>query len=116
MHVHILPLLFCLVAASHAQAAREATVHQTQFAAAPTLAPLTPEYGAMLAARQNTCPVSCNTDQLGDEFDGLCCQPGQVCSVDASGDPACCPTGYVQFLLCEDHLQSCIETCHCHLL
>jgi hypothetical protein len=63
-----------------------------------TFTPSTPSHDVVLAARQQTCPVQCDANHLGEKFAGVCCQSGQICSLDANGDPACCPSGYVFFM------------------
>ncbi|KAF4968208.1 hypothetical protein FZEAL_10417 [Fusarium zealandicum] len=47
--------------------------------------------------RQETCPtnmVQCS-EELGEKFNGICCQQGQTCALDADEEPACCPSGAV---------------------
>ncbi|TDZ22132.1 hypothetical protein Cob_v005216 [Colletotrichum orbiculare MAFF 240422] len=35
------------------------------------------------------------SDSLGAAFDGICCATGQVCQLDNSNRPACCPSGAI---------------------
>ncbi|POR35388.1 Uncharacterized protein TPAR_04391 [Tolypocladium paradoxum] len=45
---------------------------------------------AQCPANTFPCPAS-----LGPAFNGVCCQNGQTCALDAKNDPACCPSGAV---------------------
>jgi hypothetical protein len=35
----------------------------------------------------------------GPAFNGVCCQNGQLCALDAASNPACCPSGYMMHSL-----------------
>lgn len=51
----------------------------------------------VLLGRADTCPSNtfeCS-EELGEQFDGICCQDGQSCALDANNSPACCPSGAV---------------------
>ncbi|PNH40622.1 hypothetical protein VD0004_g6383 [Verticillium dahliae] len=70
---------------------------------APTTLPtaaLAYNYAAahQLFRRQSAdCPAGtylCSTS-LGTDFSGICCQNNQVCELDDSNQPACCPSGAV---------------------
>ena len=57
----------------------------------PTPEPLT---FSPIQRRQTQCPAnyfSCEDE--GPEFAGVCCGRGTICSLDGSGQAACCPTG-----------------------
>ncbi|KAL0936645.1 uncharacterized protein CTRU02_208860 [Colletotrichum truncatum] len=63
---------------------------------APTLASTYRAGKASLLRRQD-CPAgtySCS-NSLGESFEGICCTTGQVCELDDSNRPACCPSGAV---------------------
>ncbi|KAI5462939.1 hypothetical protein BGZ63DRAFT_402292 [Mariannaea sp. PMI_226] len=52
---------------------------------------------AVLVGRADTCPSNtfqCSQD-LGEKFNGICCQDGQSCALDSDNNPACCPSGAV---------------------
>jgi hypothetical protein len=52
----------------------------------------------LLVGRQNSGCIPntymCSTS-LGQAFNGFCCEVGYTCSLDAAGNPACCPPGFV---------------------
>lgn len=51
---------------------------------------------AAVERRQTACPSSYfSCASQGAAFAGICCVNGQVCSLDSSSNPACCPSGYV---------------------
>lgn len=66
----------------------------SQAADSPAPATYAPAATALLLARAQ-CPANtfpCPTS-LGAAFNGVCCQNGQTCALDAKNDPACCPSG-----------------------
>ncbi|PNY29297.1 Uncharacterized protein TCAP_00796 [Tolypocladium capitatum] len=68
----------------------------SQAANSPAPATYAPAATVLLFARAQ-CPANtfpCPTS-LGAAFNGVCCQDGQVCALDAKNDPACCPSGAV---------------------
>ncbi|KAK3394527.1 hypothetical protein B0H63DRAFT_517649 [Podospora didyma] len=50
---------------------------------------------APLAKRQGCLANFFSCADLGPTFNGVCCQSGQRCAVDASNNPACCPQNAV---------------------
>jgi hypothetical protein len=57
-----------------------------------SLQPFQPVETAAAVAKRQTCLdnfFSC-ADQ-GAAFNGICCQSGQRCALDANNNPACCP-------------------------
>ncbi|VBB72779.1 Putative protein of unknown function [Podospora comata] len=54
------------------------------------------ETAAIVAKRQQGCLsnfYSCANQ--GPAFNGVCCQNGQTCGLDANNEPACCPAGAI---------------------
>ncbi|KAK4177668.1 hypothetical protein QBC36DRAFT_126752 [Triangularia setosa] len=54
------------------------------------------ETAAIVAKRQQGCLsnfYSCANQ--GPAFNGVCCQNGQTCGLDANNEPACCPAGVI---------------------
>lgn len=57
-----------------------------------SLQPFQPVETAAAVARRQACLenfYSCANQ--GPAFGGVCCQNGQLCALDASSNPACCP-------------------------
>ncbi|KAL2020176.1 hypothetical protein VTK56DRAFT_8700 [Thermocarpiscus australiensis] len=61
-----------------------------------SLQPFRPvETAAALAKRQQCLANFYSCADQGAAFNGVCCQNGQRCALDANNNPACCPTGAV---------------------
>ncbi|KAK4155371.1 hypothetical protein C8A00DRAFT_13574 [Chaetomidium leptoderma] len=61
-----------------------------------SLQPFRPvETAAPVAKRQACLANFFSCEDHGDAFNGVCCQNGQICSLDAGNNPACCPSGAV---------------------
>ncbi|KAK4105974.1 hypothetical protein N658DRAFT_2390 [Parathielavia hyrcaniae] len=61
-----------------------------------SLRPFQPvETGAAVVRRQSCLADFYSCADQGAIFNGICCQSGQSCALDANGNPACCPVNAV---------------------